>query len=107
MSVKTKPKRPKRVIFSKDLQVIKSDAKEETQSETEQNRKESEFNNIRENTINRAQKNLTKTLLYVCGAFIICWTGNELYVLLHYVWRPFTWTEWYYYVSVLAVSANG
>ncbi len=110
MSVQTKkPQATKKVKFSKDLKVfnVENDAQRQDNNEPRESVKESKVNDIRENTFNRAQKNLTKTLLYVCGAFIICWTGNEVYVLLHYVWHPFTWTEWYYYVSVLAVSANG
>ncbi len=109
MSVQTKSNTTKKIQFSNNLKIIDSEggAEKGARSKTEQNKKESKLNDIRENTFNRAQKNLTKTLVYVCGAFIICWTGNEVYVLLHYVWHPFTWTEWYYYVSVLAVSANG
>ena len=106
MSVKNKSQVTKEVksIKNSDLKESDVDVQKATQSSKD---KSQNSNDIRESTLNLAQKNLTKTMLYVCGAFIICWTGNELYVLLHYVWRPFTWTEWYYYVSVLAVVANG
>ncbi len=106
MSVKSKPQGTEEAkhVKKSDIKVIEDDVQKVTQSNTDQIQNS---DGIRKNTLNRAQKNLTKTMLYVCGAFILCWTGNELYVLLHYVWRPFKWSEWYYHLSVLAVCANG
>ncbi len=64
-------------------------------------------NDNRDKTITKAKKNLVKTLIYVSGAFIFCWLGNETYLLLYVMDYSLTWSEWYYYTSVVMVTANG
>ena len=71
------------------------------------NDKTSAINENRDKTITKAKKNLVKTLICVSGAFILCWVGNETYLLLYVMDYSLTWSEWYYYASVVAVTATG
>jgi len=47
------------------------------------------------------------TSLMVCCGFVVCWTPNEILVLLAFlVGYPVDFTSWYYHFTVVLVFTN-
>lgn len=58
------------------------------------------------NNKQRAQRNLTKTLVLVVVGFVVCWSPNQCYYLLHNLGLPLTMGGPIYELTTALVCAN-
>ncbi|KAK2142981.1 hypothetical protein LSH36_890g00021 [Paralvinella palmiformis] len=61
---------------------------------------------VRATNFRQAMKNTIKTLILVAASFVVCWTVNEMLILMYFLGYPVDFSGTCYQVSVVAVFSN-
>ena len=69
-------------------------------------RQESSASANREDRLNRARKNVIKTLALVGVAFVFCWSWNQIYYIMYYLGFEVDFNSTFYHFTVVAVFCN-
>ena len=84
---------------------ILTDAQEKRQTQQE-DKMVNKVTDVRQKNYELAKRNTIKTLLIVGVCFVICWTGNQIWVLLFNLGWEINWDSPAYQFFVLMICVN-
>ncbi len=53
-----------------------------------------------------ARRNTIKTFVIVACCFVVCWSQNQVYYLMHHIGHEVDWNSTYYHVTITMVFLN-